>query len=66
MRITEKHKTISGEASKLKRPLAEKKFEINQKLRSIVKKHQRGFLTDRQKDELTAQYLKEYQSLENE
>lgn len=66
MRITEKHKTISGGASKLKRPLAERKHEINEKLRSVVKKHLRGFLTDRQKKELTTEYLKEYQSLEDE
>jgi len=65
MRITKEHTTIHGGPIPEKRVLADKKFIINEKLKKIVIKHQRGFLSDRQKAELIAVHLKEYKELED-
>ena len=59
MRITKSLKTIGSGPGRAARKLADKKYEINQKLRNVVLKHQRGFLSDRQKTDLVAEYHKE-------
>jgi len=65
MRINKTHTTIHGGPGPEKRKLADKKYIINQNLRKVVVKHQRGFLSDRQKAELIAEYQKELRELQN-
>ena len=59
MRITNSHTTIHGGPGPEKRKLADKRYAVNQKLKGVVKSHQKGFLSDRMKDELIAQYQQE-------
>ena len=63
MRINKTHTTIHGGPGPRKRVLADKKYVINEKLKRAVIKHQRGFLSDRQKAELIAEYQKELREL---
>ena len=65
MRITKSNTTIHGGPGPDKRILADKKYIINQNLKKVVLKHQRGFLSDRQKSELVAQYHKELKELQD-
>jgi hypothetical protein len=64
MRINKTHTTIHGGPGPTKRVLANKKYIINEKLKRTVIKHQRGFLSDRQKAELIAEYHKELRELQ--
>ena len=59
MRITKSHTTIHGGPGPEKRELANKRYAVNQKLKGVVKSHQKGFLSDRMKDELIAEYQQE-------
>ena len=63
MRINKTHTTIHGGPGPEKRVLADKKYVINEKLKRVVVKHQRGFLSDRQKAELIAEYQKELREI---
>ena len=63
MRINKTHITIHGGPGPRKRVLADKKYVINEKLKRVVVKHQRGFLSDRQKAELISEYQKELREL---
>ena len=63
MRINKTHTTIHGGPGPEKRVLADKKYVINEKLKRVVVKHQRGFLSDRQKAELISEYQKELREL---
>tara|TARA_Y100000310_G_scaffold295533_1_gene326981 strand:- start:939 stop:1136 length:198 start_codon:yes stop_codon:yes gene_type:complete len=63
MRINKSHTTIHGGPGPKKRVLADKKYVINEKLKRVVVKHQRGFLSDRQKAELIAEYQKELREI---
>ena len=63
MRINKTHTTIHGGPGPEKRVLADKKYVINEKLKRVVVKHQRGFLSDRQKAELISEYQKELREI---
>ena len=63
MRIDKSDTTIHGGPSPEKRILADKKYAVNQKLRGVVKSHQKGFLSDRMKEELIAKYRQELKEL---
>ena len=65
MRVSKADTTIHGGPGLRKRVLADKKYIINEKLKRVVVKHQRGFLSDRQKVELIAEYQKELRELQN-
>jgi len=65
MRINKSHTTIHGGPGPKKRVLADKKFAINQKLKKTVLSHQKGFMSDRMKEELIAEYQKELQELQD-
>ena len=63
MRVSKADTTIHGGPGPRKRVLADKKYVINEKLKRVVVKHQRGFLSDRQKAELISEYQKELREL---
>ena len=63
MRITKSHTTIHGGPGPEKRELANKRYVVNQKLRGVVKSHQKGFLSDRMKDSLIAEYQQELKDI---
>ena len=65
MRITKAHRTIGRGPGREARKLADKKYEINQKLKKAVLSHQKGFMSDRMNEELIAQYHKELKELQN-
>ena len=63
MRITKSDTTIHGGPGPEKRELADKRYAVNQKLKGVVKSHQKGFLSDRMKDELIAEYQQELKDI---
>ena len=63
MKITKSDTTIHGGPGPEKRELADKRYVVNQKLRGVIKSHQKGFLSDRMKDSLIAEYQQELKEI---
>ncbi len=59
MKITKSDTTIHGGPGPEKRELANKRYAVNQKLRGVIKSHQKGFLSDRMKEQLLSKYQEE-------
>ena len=59
MKITKSDTTIHGGPGPEKRELANKRYAVNQKLRGVIKSHQKGFWSDRMKEQLLSKYQEE-------
>ncbi len=63
MKIDKSLTTIRSGIAPEKRELANKRYAVNQKLKGVVKSHQKGFLSDNMRDDLLKQYQQELKDI---